>query len=614
MQGWRSLAQPVLKSLWLKMAGLFIVALLVGALGLRLLGPYIISTPVVRTALEEAITEWSGYKTVIGGETDIAYWPVPRIILNDVRIYADDSAPNAPLARADIISANYGFLSMLRGHPDFYNLEIFRPEITIERAEDGHFNWKNRGRIAEAIAFFNPGNDPTRALPQYLNAKVGKVSVVDGTAVFKLAKGRDYHFTHMGAEFNWAQLSDTLSMNAHATLFGTEFSVEFSTENPLALLAGQNTDVSMNINSRPLSAQFSGIANIFKSGFVSGSVELSAPSLAEPMSWFTEPVAAAYSINNIKLKADMAAGDSVVRLDNLALSLDGTNATGVLDISRSDDRLPKITGTLAFDQFNILAFLQAFSPFSTFGRDASLVQQMNLDLRISSQVASFHTLSLTNVGAGARIENGRASLDIGDSQFLGGTLTARLAISDDDTKGKGELHVMARNIDLEALDGILKIPGPWPLANGSLELNLKTGKPLIETRLDDISGMVRMTARRGTLRGFDETEFRKKAANKAFFNLGDVDQNGFAFNTLAMEATFQDGIANVKNANIASADTTINLNGVIPYPTMSLALAGTLRPTKDSQTVEPALNFFIGGSWPDAVISPVETMLNGLPQ
>ncbi len=608
------MAQPVLKSLWLKMAGLFIAILLVLALGLRLLGPYIISTPVVRNALEVAITEWSGYKTVIGGETDIAYWPVPRIVLNDVRIYADNNTRGAPLAKADLISANYGLLSMVRGHPDFYNLQIFKPEIVIERSEDGHFNWKNRGRIAEAIAFFNPGNDSTRPLPQSLNTRIGKVTVADGKAIFKLANGRAYNFTQVYAEFDWAQLSDPMAMNATATVMGTDFSADFSTENPLALLAGQNMDVSLNIRSRPLSAQFSGIANLFQSGFLSGSVNLTAPSLAEPMSWVTEPVAAAYSINNIKLTADMAAGDSAVRLDNLALSLDGTNATGVLDISRQANTLPKITGTLAFDRFNILSFLQAFSPFSTFGSDTSLVQKMNLDLRISAQMASFHTLALTNVGAGARIENGRASLDIGDSQFLGGTLTARLAIADDDSKGKGDLHVMARNIDLEALDGVLNIPGPWPLANGSLELNLKTGKPLVDTGIDDISGMVRMTATRGTLRGFDEAAFRKKAAGRGFFNLGSVNQNGFAFNTLAMQATFEGGIATIRNANVAGSDSTITLNGIIPYPKMSLALAGTLRSASESQSIEPALNFFIGGSWPDAVISPVETMLNGLPE
>jgi hypothetical protein len=58
----------------------------------------------------------------------------------------------------------------------------------------------------------------------------------------------------------------------------------------------------------------------------------------------------------------------------------------------------------------------------------------------------------------------------------------------------------------------------------------------------------------------------------------------------------------------------ISLSGVIPYSRSSLAIAGVLSPVPvtegQTEAVQPsaeALRFFIGGSWPQPVISPVRS-------
>ena len=49
-----------------------------------------------------------------------------------------------------------------------------------------------------------------------------------------------------------------------------------------------------------------------------------------------------------------------------------------------------------------------------------------MDLRLSAKSADFAPFSLQDLAAGMRIENGRASFDVGDSQFMDGRMTGRI--------------------------------------------------------------------------------------------------------------------------------------------------------------------------------------------
>jgi len=60
------------------------------------------------------------------------------------------------------------------------------------------------------------------------------------------------------------------------------------------------------------------------------------------------------------------------------------------------------------------------------------------------------------------------------------------------------------------------------------------------------------------------------------------------------------------DARIAGATQTLTLSGVITYQSNGLALSGSLEATDPAKAAElPLLPFFVGGSWPNPVISPV---------
>ncbi|MDP2734181.1 MAG: AsmA family protein, partial [Hoeflea sp.] len=89
--------------------------------------------------------------------------------------------------------------------------------------------------------------------------------------------------------------------------------------------------------------------------------------------------------------------------------------------------------------------------------------------------------------------------------------------------------------------------------------------------------------------------------------------SGFAFESARFEASISTGEAKLKTAELLGPQQMITLSGVIPYSRSSLAIAGVLGPRRpavgesavSSGAAPAALRFFVGGSWPQPVFSPV---------
>lgn len=92
-----------------------------------------------------------------------------------------------------------------------------------------------------------------------------------------------------------------------------------------------------------------------------------------------------------------------------------------------------------------------------------------------------------------------------------------------------------------------------------------------------------------------------------------------------LEASFADGTAEIHRGEIRSPAALIVLSGIVPYHRGGLAMTGALmapvRPEGSDEAegsvlqdalapspdpgAGPPLRFFIGGSWPEPVISPI---------
>ena len=624
----------------------FAALLIVGSALAAVAVPLAVSTELVRARLEAEISRWTGDYVVLGSSPKLAFWPVPSITFNQVSIMSLQSAQAEPLAVAESVTADFSIFSALTGHPEFSNFRFNSPVFTIERNADGRFNWQgDGGEIAEAVnaavrnvqaAADTSGKTPQRPIPDY---SLGSIAISNGSLRYVDKTIDDVEtVTNLGGQLTWKTLNGQGELDLTGVFRGQRVHVNLASDQPLTLLAGGNAPLTANLDSNLATGSFSGSAMLTARPFFKGKLVLDTKSVQKVLQWIGTDIRPGEAIGKLHIDSDVTTQRDRVNFDNLIIDIDDNRGIGVLDVQLPKPNFPVVAGTLAFNRLNITSFLRAFTPLPKPGEniattvDTQFLHQLGLDLRMSAQSATLGPLSLTDLAAAARIDQGRASFEVGDATAYGGSLTGKVQISEKGLDGGGIVETSARNVDFGAMFDAMKLTGPLPRGKGSLDMQLKSSYPLWATSSQDIKGSLHVRMSNGTVPSFDINTFRALSAKNRFFDLGRAASGTLAFSNATFDASFSDGLAEIKKGAIKSKDWTIDLNGVVPYTQGSLAMAGNLTPNVPAKAAAsaqqpadktkqqdssgkvvaapappppPVLRFFVGGSWPSPVISPV---------
>lgn len=611
---WRRKIGPV--SRWLPTFARVSTVLLLIALGLfvalRVAAPYLITTGFVRSGIEDALSKWTGYQAEIKGDPVLEFWPTPRIILNEITIRQPRESGDKLLGSIESLSADFSLIDALRGRTSFHEFHLVRPNLALRRDEKGLIDWSYAGLLARAINGVRYENG-AEVLDPALDAEVGAVTVEDGTlAVTDIMSAKTYRFDSITADIAWPRLSGAISAVVIARIDGEDLKVDFASRQPLLAFAGKSAEMRTSLTSNLLTARFQGIASIASLSALSGNIAASIPDVPALLTWSGRSIPGIGTLKSASLESDIVSSGSGLRFNDLSLSLNEASATGVMDLSTQPGKRPKIGGTLAFDQMNLKPFLDAFALRLAAGEAEEIsgmrepLQLLDIDVRLSARRAQMGLFELSDVGASMIVTGGEAKFDIGDSAFEGGEMTAHLEATQRDFDGGGKLRLSIRDADFAALAERLQLKGPLPLATGSLDLDLQSPKAIWTTGLADVTGRLHFWTKEGTLPGIDAAALRSQAAEKQFFPLSAAAGGAFAFGRLDLQADFANGSAEIHDAHITGPAQTLTLSGVITYQSNGLALSGSLEATDPAKAAElPLLPFFIGGSWPNPVISPV---------
>jgi AsmA protein len=297
-----------------------------------------------------------------------------------------------------------------------------------------------------------------------------------------------------------------------------------------------------------------------------------------------------------------------MRFEDLSLGLNEENATGLLELDIPASTPPKLSGTLAFDQMDLRRLLIALEP--TISKDVqalpSLVTNMDLDMRLSSQIASLGGLQLYDVALGLMNVTQQFRLDILDSDLKPGRLTGRITTVNANSSARSEEQTVAfraavRGVNFATIAQQLQLRGPLPAAQGSLDISLDVPRPITLDAWNAATGTVSFQTGSGNLTGMDLSAIRQLAIQKPYFSLSDAATGSIEFDSMKATATIRNGIADLQDTEIAGRNETIALAGAVPLANSSLALSATITP-KDAS---PPLNFFIGGAWPTPILWPM---------
>jgi len=587
-----------------------LAALLVAA-GLRIAFPFLVQTETVRRGMEQALEDWTGATVHVDEPAEFSFWPYPRVTLGRVG-FANEKGEE--LAKVETVSAGFDLLGAVRGRPVFSDFDLVRPVVHVGWDADGAFNWRHSGWLTQAIDATAKASEG-QAATDLPDERIGTIDVHDGILDIARGDGNPHRITDINGSIDWPVLRRRIVLSLSGIVNGELTHLSFSCDRPLLLLAGRDANVHAGLSADPATVNFEGVANLSVNAFVSGALQLATPSLARLLAWQGKDIPAVGNVGQVALEASVATAGYSAKLENVKLTLDNAQATGVLDVAMPPRGVPQLGGTLAFDRIDLRAFLTAFSPLPGTDPnaptiDTAFIHQFGMDLRLSAKTADFSPFSLQDLAAGMRIENGRASFDVGDSTFMGGRMTGRITLAEQGFRGGGKAQMSLGNVDIGGIVGALALPGPLPTGIGSADFELSTDRPLWATTASDMSGRFQLHMGQGTLTHFNRKAFEERAAKNTFFNMSEAADGSFDFTRAEVDARLNRGLAELVKAEIEGSDRLLALSGMIPYRAGSVALAGRLVEPHAAGTApaDPPISFFVGGSWPDPVISPISIL------
>lgn len=582
--------------------------LLIGALAglglfalFQIVAPFLISSTLVRAGMEEAVAEWTGHDVTIEGSPDIRFWPEPRITLRDITIRKPVDGGERVLGRVSRLSASFDLLQTLIGQPEFKDFRLTDPQIYVLREPDGRLDWTNDGLLSRAVREAKPDANG-QLLAADADAPMGEVRITNGTLeISDVSSGRTARFSAIEGNLHWPWLSQGMEIKARGELNGRKLSVDFNSAQPLLLLAGASGNASGTIVSDIFQGRFQGVANLATHAFLSGDAELTVPDLATVMAWSGVNFPGAERIKRLSLSAHLVTNDNTLRFENLSLGLNDDKATGILDLMLPEGRLPRLTGTLAFDRLDLSGIVDVLTPATDNAND-NVQTGIEFDLRLSAEQAMLGPLRLSAAAVSVLDTPTQSRVDIVDSDFETGRLTGRLATAAVDRQDEMALHIAVQGADFGNVIKNLGLGGPLPVTHGSLDLSLILRRPITPQAWREAEGHLRFRGEKGILPGVDIAGVRQLAAYKPYFSLSEAGSGNLQFDSIDLSARIANGSAEIDHGKIKGSDGTLTISGVVPYASNSLALSATVHPTLQ----DPAqLTVFIGGSWPNPVIWPV---------
>lgn len=581
-------------------AGILVVVVL-----FRILSPVLVSSALVRERVETAVEDWLGHDVTIDSVPQLEFWPRPMVRLRGIVIRQEDRPGSPVLGHIAELSASFSLLKALTGNPVFHNFALVQPDITVHTAAGGQLNWSNQGLLGAAVRHAISTDTAEKARP--LNdAEIGDVSISNGRLVIDSSDGRSLTLEQINGTLDWDELSAPARLRARSLVRGVLLDIDLSTAQPLQLLGGASASLDLALNSSLITARFSGRADLTRSAFLSGDLQLTIPKMAEVVRWANLPIHTADALHDITLSARLVTLERVMRFDQLTIAANGTSGTGVMDLAMATDtQPPRVSGTLAFDRMDLRSLAHAISsdrqdagPVDP-AREAPFERQLGFDARFSVKTARYGPLVLTDAAVSLLSDAKRAEVEILDSTALGGSLTGQISMRLT-PKPATKIRLSARNVEFDALAKQLSLPGSLIIAPASIDLDLDLSKPLFLAKPDDVTGTMHFSAATGQIPALDLDAFRTLASGTGYFTLDKARDGHTDFNSLDLQADFTAGSARIRQATIDGSSYVMHLSGVVPYQTRSLSLIAVI----DSKTGAASHRAFIGGAWPNPIIWP----------
>ncbi len=568
--------------------------------------PIIAASRIDRERIAFELSAWSGYRVTIEQDPEIRLFPL-RAILTDMKL-SDWKGEGPPVLSAERTTVDLEAFPGLIGDVYIWRVRLQSPVLRVERDANGIYlprlpgggRMANAVKDAQVITATNPSNPDFSSMA---GDPFGVVKFTDGRIIDEDGAGI---VSNCEGIVSWPSLEKPGSLRATGVWRGETVNVELSSNEPMMLLTGGTGQARFSFSGAPGNATFEGKVNLSSKPFIDGEGTFSTSSLRRMLEWSRAYSGPHPGINTVSATGHLQGGEDRIKLDDLALSVDGSAGTGGVEIDLHAPR-PVISGTLAFQKVDMTSFLSLLTSTGADGLprisevDSDFSQTLDLDLRMSAVQANAGAVLLSDVAATAQVRDGLAVFDLSDARAFDGTVQAGLRMDRKGDATQVEASLRATNIDGLLLAQEAGLSDIIPSGRASIAFDLKGPVEHWETYSDKLNGTLDVKFGPGTLNGFDMQAFLAKTREGDFFPLKSVSKGSLPIEKLTIAGDITGNLFRLASAEIVSSAGLISLSGLVSYSGEGLALTGAVR---DAAGNAGGPGFFVGGTWSEPFISP----------
>lgn len=472
-----------------------LAVLAIGALAL------IPSEQVARLATDrfEAVT---GRELTIEGAVKPSLWPVLGVETGRVTLSNAPWSDEGPMLVAEGMSIRIDLGALMGGTLRITGFDLLRPEILLERSEDGLSNWMFGGDNGGSASAGMAGADTPFTLDLavirdgslgYLDHATGQAVQIGGIeAEARLADYDGPLELALSGEMSGQALVASATVGTFRQAYdGAVVPVEMAARVGDATLAFTGRG-----SVQPLAAEGQLEAELGDLSDIAALLALEAPDLPEGLG--ARSVAIAGKLTR--------SGEGDLYLRDGRIGLDGTVLTGDLDLRLDGDR-PKLAGQLATEA---LAFGNDASGGGSGGAaagwsDAPLSAEglwvADVDLALSADAVRLGAVRLEGLRAKISVDAGRAVVDLGTVAAYDGTLAGQVVVNARkgmSVGGRLDFTAVALQPMLVDVAGYDRLIG-----TGDLSLDFVAAGQSVAALMRGVDGQGRLALGAGEIRGID---------------------------------------------------------------------------------------------------------------
>ncbi|MGL4488095.1 MAG: AsmA family protein [Rhizobiaceae bacterium] len=559
--------------------------------------PALIDQEKLKAKFLADIGQWIGSEVTSRGQFQLSLFPEFKATLADV-VSTEAASPVQLSARS--IEIGISPWPALIGRIDSSSIQFNEADIIVHAQTGdtlaGLWRVNPLGSIVESAGRQMVSDASATDLSSVRNAKLGLVTLNQSTFTAIAKDGSKEQISNIDGSLNWPSLRSSAHLDAVAKWRGETLDIKAQIMDPLGFLAGDNSSLSLNVASTPMTLSFVGKGNLVANFFADGDVSWKTPSMRRFLQWLRTSSTAGESIGEIELNAKLVTKDGKLNFNDVAMSVSDSVASGTLVIDPVVKPI-KSSGTLAFKKVD-LAALAASLPIGADGQvgdELRVLDNLDVDLRLSAESATIGGYVIANAAGAIRIAKGDASIDLGTGDIAGGTIMGRLELTGPATNKTGHLIAALRKLQL---DQVSDLPAGIPVFSGPLSGKLEIAGPYLDLRtlLATGNGTFNLELDPGVVRNFNLEAMQSAVETQSNFELPSVYAGMSEAREFSLNALIKSGVIVVNDAKAVIDGRRVLLTGAIPLLSRGIALNGVITDIDPGASTKP-LPFFVGGTW-----------------